>query len=275
MSAEAVARFNEFARAASQGGVRATVSGGASMRQRMASALLALAAGVPVASFADVQGVDGPVMVAALSRAAPPVRSENIDQAREMLLGMMRLRCSPQTLAQSIAHRNMECRTVRNVGLESSIDLLPEAELLGEIDRMPVFLAPSERVYVNHMQSREGSGKEWMPMLIISRGMAEALLPLGDIERKSAVAFLLGREKGLMRTTSDDFADFSGFQSALMISADLDRVQAGVETALRLQRAPNAGVSAEHRAREEGLRMQFATAREMKDMAMRPSARER
>ncbi len=269
VSAEAIERFNEFVHAARLGPIRAVVSGGASMRLKIASVLLVLAAGLPSVAHAEYPGEA--VLVAAAGRPAASVRIEPADAARDMLLGMMRLRCKSQSLAQTIAQRNMECRNVRGAGLESSIDQLAEAEMLGEIDRMPVFLAPSERVYVNHMQSRGGSGREWVPMLVISRGMAEALLPLGDVERRSAVAFLLGRETELMRTSLDDFADFGGFQKAMFVSADLDRVQAGVEMALKLQAAPGAV----YRAREAGLREQFATAREMKQSAMRSSARER
>ncbi len=245
------------------------------MRLKIASVLLALAAGLPGIAQADGPHAGEAVIVATSGRLSAPVRMEPVDAAREMLLSMMNLRCRPQTLAQTVAQRNMECRNVRGAGIESSVDLLADAEMLGEIDRMPVFLSPSERLYVNHMESRGGGDRDWVPMLVISRGLADALLPLGDVERRSAVAFLLGRERELMRTSSDDFADFGGFLKAAFISSDLDRVQVGVEAALKLLVAPGSEKSPSHRAREAGIREQFATAREMARSAMRVAARER
>lgn len=270
MSAErARIRFDEFVRAARASSIKAVVYGGGdAMRLKAAAILIAIAVGVPTMARADSipHGTGESLTVAALSSHVRSSRAESgkADPVKEMLLGMMGLRCPSASMAETIAARNMECRNLRDAGVESSLHLIPDAELLGELDRLPVFLSPSARPYVNHVESRGGNEREWVPMLVISRGMAQALLPLPEAERKAAVAFLLGREKELMRSPLDEVADFCGFQRALFSVSDLASAQAGIEAALRVEAMPsNSPGAMRQKQRESALRGHFQVAREM------------
>src|SRR3989344_3392666 len=238
-------RFDEFVRAARASSIKAVVYGGGdAMRLKAAAILIAIAVGVPTMARADSipQGTGESLTVAALSSHVRSSRAESgkADPVKEMLLGMMGLRCPSASMAETIAARNMECRNLRDAGVESSLHLIPDAELLGELDRLPVFLSPSARPYVNHVESRGGN------------------------ERKAAVAFLLGREKELMRSPLDEVADFCGFQRALFSVSDLASAQAGIEAALRVEAMPsNSPGAMRQKQRESALRGHFQVAREM------------
>lgn len=271
---EAMRRFDEFCRAARSGVVRAITHGGDGMRLRAAAIVLALVAG-GVGQAAAQQ-------VAALTRASAPVAAmapegafrEQGDAVREALASMMNYRCWPVSMAASIADSNLECRSARGLGRESSIEMLSDAEMLGELNGMPVFLSPSERPYVNHMESRGGVG-EWVPMLIMSRGMVERLLRLPIAEQKSAMAFLLARERALMRSPFDDAADFEGFQYACFVEGDLVAAQAGVNAAVALAAADPGPARQAAAKRLVALGEHFDVAREMQAAALGESQRQR
>lgn len=271
---EAMQRFDEFCRAARSGVVRAVTHGGEGMRLKAAAIALALVAGGAAPAAAQ--------QVAALTRASAPVVTlapEGAgrvpgDAAREALASMMNHRCRPVSMAASIADRNLECRAVRGVGRESSIEMLSDAEMLGELNGMPVFLSPSERPYVHHMESRGGGG-EWVPMLIMSRGMVEQMLRLSIAERKPAMAFLLARERALMRASLDDAADFEGFQYACFVGGDLGAAQAGVNAAVALATADAAPARQAAAKRQAALGEHFNVAREMQAAALGESQRQR
>lgn len=270
---EAWERFDDFCQAARFGAVKAITHGGEGLRLKVAAIVLALVAGVPEPAAAQ--------QVAALARPSVPAAARVFDvpatgdPVSEALASLMQRRCRPVSMAASIADRNLECRSVRGIGRDSSIDMLAEAEMLGELDGMPVFLSPSERLYVNHMESRGGEDKEWVPMLVMSRALVGKLLQLPQTERNAAMAFLLGRERALMRTTLDDAADFEGFQYACFVGRDLAKTQAGINVAMVVTMA-NAGPARQAVAkRQEAMQGHFDAAREFQAAALGEGLRQR
>lgn len=266
-------RFNDFCQAARSSAVKAITHGGEGLSLKVAAIVLALAGGLPEEAAAQQVAALARPSASAATRVSETYASG--DSVREALASMMQHRCRPVSMAASIADRNMECRSLRSVGRESSIDMMAEAEMLGELDGMPVFLSPSERPYVNHMESRGGESKEWIPMLVMSRALVGKLLQLPQPERSAAMAFLLGREKALMRTTLDEAADFEGFQYACFIGQDLGKTQAGINAAMAATMAEAGPARQVVAQRQEAIRGYFDTAREFRAAALGESSRQR
>ena len=136
MGAEAEQRFDEFCEAARAGSMRAITHGGVAMRLRVAAVVLSIVAGLPGVSIAQEQSnllqyaaafspSTGPALRAVMAEAP-------IDAARQALSALMSVRCNPVAMAATVADRNLECRLGRGIGQESSIDQLPDAEMVGD-----------------------------------------------------------------------------------------------------------------------------------------------
>lgn len=276
MSTEAARRFDEFCEVARAGALRAITHGGVAMRLRVAAVALSLAAGLPGAA---AQAQSNLLQYAALTPSASSGSTLQamvpFDGAKQALASLMSVRCKPATMAATVAGRNLECRSAQRIGQESSIDQLADAEMVGEVLGLPVFLSSSDRAYVHHMDSREGKTMEWIPMLVMSRGMVNSLSNLPEEERKAGMAFLLGKERAIVRGASSESADFEGFQYATFVCSDIDKAQVGVEIALNAEAPKSKGsMSAALRGRQVFVRAQFDVAREMR-ASMMADARER
>ena len=253
-------RFSEFWRSAYGTTMTALTHGGQQMRTLAATVALSLVSCFPGQAQAQEQ-------IALLARPASAGTSQALSvtgsRARDALKDLMQVHCPPKSVATTIADGNLACRIERRVGVESTIEKLADADMVGEVLDMPVFLAPSERVYVAHVDSR-GEGREWTPMLVLSEGLVDALLSLPEGERKAAMGFVLARERALMRGVADDFADFEAFQYAYFLGLTLEVAEAGISNVMAVEASHAGEASKAHLPKRVAmLKEYFSLEREM------------
>lgn len=265
-------RFAEFWQSAFGTALTAITHGGQEMRTLVATVALSLVSCLPGQAQAQEQ-------VALLARPASSgvtsVPSPADSRARNALMELMQVQCQSKSITASVAAGNLVCRFERKVSVEGGPDLLADADLVGELLGLPVFLSPSKSVYVSHMDSR-GDGREWAPMLVMSEGMVDTLLPLPDGERKAALGFVLAREQALVHGASDYFADFEAFQYAYAKASAPDVAEAGISRAMAVE-ASHAGAAGDAQLfkRTAALKEYFDLEREMVAQAQAREATDR